>query len=261
MNRFIQGDGIAARLIRDTDWSRTSVGAIDQWPSALKTVVSVILNSRQPMFLWWGPDLIQFYNDAYIPSFGVGKHPMAMGQRGADCWQEIWPIIWPQIEGVMKSGTATWHENQLVPIRRNGRIEDVYWTYGYSAVPGKDGDICGTLVVCSETTATVVAERRQQASRALADRVAASLPGDEVLLTAAKVLLETSEDVPAVLFYRQLNAGQPVIWQHALAPDPERLEEADKCIRSRLVEAMERIAAGEPVLLNAAINLPSPPRG
>ena len=48
------------------------------------------------MFLWCGPELVQFYNDAYIPSFGQGKHPAAMGQRGRDCWPEIWPIIGPQ---------------------------------------------------------------------------------------------------------------------------------------------------------------------
>ena len=32
--------------------------------------------------------------------------PAAMGQRGADCWQEIWPIIKPQIDDVMLRGCA-----------------------------------------------------------------------------------------------------------------------------------------------------------
>ena len=73
----------------------------------MRTTVQTLLHSRHPMFLWWGPELVQFYNDAYLPSFGHGKHPVAMGQRGAECWQEIWPIIWPQIDDVMSRGKAS----------------------------------------------------------------------------------------------------------------------------------------------------------
>jgi len=112
------------------------------------------------MFLWWGPDLIQFYNDGYRPSIREDKHPSAIGQRGIECWPEIWPIIGPQIEAVMAAGHSTWNTNQLVPINRKGKLEEVYWTYGYSPVRDKDGDIQGTLVVCSETTEQVLSERR-----------------------------------------------------------------------------------------------------
>jgi signal transduction histidine kinase len=160
------GSGEMANLTRAFDWSRTPLGPIDRWPQVLLNTVNTLLNSRHPMFLWWGPDLIQFYNDAYRPSFGEGKHPMALGQRGEDCWPEIWPIIYPQIEAVMTRGEASWHEDQLVPIHRNGRLEDVYWTYGYSPVYNSDGQIGGTqiggtLVVCTETTNAVLANRER----------------------------------------------------------------------------------------------------
>jgi len=108
------------------------------------------------MFLWWGKELIQFYNDGYRPSIREDKHPLALGQRGKECWPEIWPIIGPQIDAVMADGTASWHEDQLVPIHRNGKLEDVYWTYGYSPVRDSIGTICGTLVVCTETTGSVL---------------------------------------------------------------------------------------------------------
>jgi signal transduction histidine kinase len=111
------------------------------------------------MFLWWGEDLFQFYNDAYLPSFGKGKHPLAMGQKGKDCWPEIWPIISPQIDDVLHQGKASWSEDQLVPIFRNGQIEDVYWTYGYSPVLDEKGQIGGVLVICTETTKQVLAVR------------------------------------------------------------------------------------------------------
>jgi PAS domain S-box-containing protein len=159
-----------ADLTRAFPWSDTPVGPVDQWPDALLITVNTILSSRHPMFLWWGDDLIQFYNDAYRPSIREDKHPSALGQPGRECWQEIWHIIGPQIDAVMTKGEATWHENGLVPIFRNGRLEDVYWTYGYSPVRDTTGRIRGTLVVCTETTESVLAKQQlERESQRLAE--------------------------------------------------------------------------------------------
>jgi PAS domain S-box-containing protein len=166
----LTGGGQAGDLIRSIEWAATSLGPMSQWPPSLKATVATLLHSRHPMFLWWGPDLIQFYNDAYLPSFGLGKHPAAMGQRGIECWPEIWDVIGPQIAGVMAHGESTWHEDALVPIFRNGSVEEVYWTYGYSPVFDDVGAIRGTLVVCTETTARVRAQQREAAALADADR-------------------------------------------------------------------------------------------
>jgi len=166
----LAGGGASGAILRSIDWSQTPVGAMTGWPRSLLTTVQTILHSRHPMFLWWGPELIQFYNDAYVPSFGVGKHPAAMGQAGRACWGEIWPIIGPQIAGVMTAGTPTWHEDALVPIWRNDRIEEVYWTYGYSPVFDDDLRVGGTLVICTETTARVIAARRERVFEAIIDQ-------------------------------------------------------------------------------------------
>lgn len=162
----IFGDGEMAELTRRFDWSKTPVGPIDTWPDTLLTTVNLLLATRHPMFLWWGPELIQFYNDGYRPSIREDKHPKALGQRGRECWPEIWHIIGPQIEAVMTKGESTWHRNALVPIHRNGKLEDVYWTYSYSPVRDRDGNILGTLVTCSETTEEVLGERRLRQSEA-----------------------------------------------------------------------------------------------
>ena len=156
----IIGEGECARLIREFDWVASSLGPIQGWPDTLVTTVNMLLASKHPMFLWWGPELIQFYNDGYRPSIRADKHPRAIGQRGTECWPEIWTIIGPQIEMVMKEGRSTWNENQLVPINRNGKLEEVYWTYSYSPVTDEDGNVQATLVVCSETTEHVLSERR-----------------------------------------------------------------------------------------------------
>ena len=166
----ICGSGEMAERTRTFDWSRTPVGPVEQWPETLLITVNTILGSRHPMFLWWGEELIQFYNDAYRPSIREDKHPLALGQPGRECWPEIWPVIGPQIDAVMMRGEASWHENQLVPIHRHGRLEDVYWTYGYSPVRNPAGEICGTLVVCTETTDSVLARLQlQRETERLAD--------------------------------------------------------------------------------------------
>ena len=161
----IFGTGEMADLVRSFDWSATSIGPIESWPEPLLPCVNLLLSSRHPMFLWWGPDLVQFYNDAYRPSFGRGKHPGALGQTARECWTEIWEYIESRINTVVQQGQATWYENQVVPILRNGRLEEVYWTWSDSPVRDKDGNIVGVFVTCSETTDRVLAERELSRNR------------------------------------------------------------------------------------------------
>jgi PAS domain S-box-containing protein len=150
---FLSGGGEMGNLIRSKDWSASLVGTPDSWPQSLRTTLSIILNSKFPMFLFWGPELVCFYNDAYRPSLGKeGKHPDILGSRGEDHWQEIWPVIKPLIDQVLAGGEATWSEDQLIPIYRNGNMEDVYWTFSYSPVNDESGKPAGVFVTCNETT-------------------------------------------------------------------------------------------------------------
>jgi len=166
---FLGGGGEMGALTRAHDWSATPIGPPDTWPQSLRTAVRILLNTNHPMFIWWGPELIQFYNDAYRQTMGPERHPSALGQRGRDCWAEIWPIIGSQIEQVMSGGGATWHENQLIPVTRHGRLEQVWWTYGYSPIDEADG-VGGVLVVCRDVTkdhlaATALREREAELAR------------------------------------------------------------------------------------------------
>src|SRR5437016_10553014 len=166
---FLAGGGEMGALMRAYDWSHSPLGKPETWPQSPRTAVRILLNTNHPMFIWWGPELIQFYNDAYRQTMGPERHPSALGQGGRECWEEIWPMIGPQIEQVMSGGGATWHENQLVPVTRHGRLEQVYWTYGYS--PIDDGDrVGGVLVVCRDVTkdyvaATALREREAELAR------------------------------------------------------------------------------------------------
>ncbi len=162
---FLSGGGEMGKLTREKDWSTTSIGVPENWPQSLRTTLSIILNARFPMFLWWGPELICFYNDSYRPSLGQqGKHPSILGMAAKDAWPEIWDIIKPLIDQVLAGEEATWSEDQLIPIFRNGKMEDVYWTFSYSPVKDEAGQISAVLVTCTETTDKVVNFRQMKES-------------------------------------------------------------------------------------------------
>ncbi|HBF31374.1 HWE histidine kinase domain-containing protein, partial [Rhizobium sp.] len=159
---FLQGGGEMGALTRAYDWTNSPLGPPETWPQSLRVTVRLLLNTRHPMFIWWGPDLIQFYNDAYAGTMGPERHPAALGGKGRECWAEIWEIIGPQIDYVMSGHGSTWDEERLVPVTRNGAREDVWWTYGYSPIDLDDG-VGGVLVVCNDVT------RQHNAKKALED--------------------------------------------------------------------------------------------
>ena len=152
--------------MRSRDWTQTEVGSPDTWPQSLKTTLSIILHSKFPMFLFWGPHHVCFYNDAYRPSLGMnGKHPASLGKKGIEVWPEIWEDIYPLIQQVMSGGEATWSEDQLLPIYRNGALEDVYWTFSYSPVADEKNEVAGVFVTCTETTGKVINYNKLEESR------------------------------------------------------------------------------------------------
>ncbi len=162
--RSLQSGGEMGELTRNFDWSSSSIGPIEYWPQSLKTTLGILLHSSFPMFLFWGPDLTCFYNDAYRPSLGInGKHP-AVGRKGNELWTEIWNFIGPVINKVITSAQASFFENQLLPIYRNGKMEDVYWTFSYSPAYNDGGEVYGVFVTCTETTGAVKALQEIQES-------------------------------------------------------------------------------------------------
>ena len=130
---FVAGGEMGERM-RAHDWAATPVGPPDTWPQSLRTAISILLDSRFPMLVLWGPELVQFYNDAFRPILGRTKHPAALGQPARECWSEIWDVISPLFEGVMVRDQATFAEDLLFFLDRNGYLEETYFTFCYSAI-------------------------------------------------------------------------------------------------------------------------------
>ena len=181
---FLAGGGEMGELIRAFDWTTTPLGHPLSWPQGLRTATRLLLTTPHPILIWWGSELIQLYNDAYRRSLGTERHPSALGQRGRDCWIEVWHIIGAQIEQVMANQGATWHENQLVPTTRNGRQQDICWTYSYSPINEvtAGNGVGGVLVICAETTKMVMAERRNVAERQRLEQMFAQSPNFMAML-------------------------------------------------------------------------------
>ena len=216
---FLAGGGQMGALMRAFDWAGTPVGPPESWPQSLRVTIRLMLNTNHPMFIWWGPKLVQFYNDAYSATMGPEMHPAALGARGRDSWGDIWPIIGPQIEYVMAGKGATWNEDALVPITRHGKREDVWWTYGYSPID-VDGAIGGVLVVCSDVTDQHLArEALAEYSRRL-ERQFEQAPGFMAVLRGPTHIFELTNAA-----YRELVGGRDVLGKSVLEALPEVVDQ------------------------------------
>ena len=193
---FLANGGEMGALTRAKDWSKTSVGAVELWPQSLRTSLGILLNSKFPMFLFWGPEHICFYNDAYRPSLGMnGKHPFILGEKAADYWPEIWDFIKPLIDQVLTEGEATWHEDQFLPIYRNGKMEDVYWTFSYSPVNDETGNTAGVLVICNETTEKVKMVKKLEESNTRYLNNILQTPSAMCVLRGPEFVVEIANDL------------------------------------------------------------------
>ncbi len=194
------GDSEMAMLMRTHSWSASPLGPINQWPGSLRTAVNICLNSRFPMVIWWGKELVLLYNDAWRPILG-SKHPTALGRRGQEFWQENWDIIGTQLNSVMATGKATWAEDLLLPTNRHGYLEEAYYTYSYSPIFLETGEVGGVFTAVADTTEGVLGERRTKTLRDLAGQAVQAKTPEQACRMAMQTLSENPADIPFAQLY------------------------------------------------------------
>ena len=154
------GDGEMASLMQRHDWSASPLGSMQYWPRNLLSTLDLLLHSAFPMFLFWGNELTCFYNDAFRPVLGHnGKHPSALGRSGREVWGEVWQAIEPLLTRTLDGESTRLYEDLYLPILRNGKLEDAWWTFSYNPVKNDEGAIQGVLVICHETTPKVLEQK------------------------------------------------------------------------------------------------------
>jgi len=197
---WLTGGGQMGELIRAFDWASTLLGPLAAWPQSLRSALSIGLGSRFPIVIYWGPDLVVLYNDAYAEILGK-KHPTALGRPCREVWSEIWDVIGPMLDRVLTLGDATWSEDQLLLLERRGYPEECYFSFSFSPVRGANGAVDGIFTAVIENTGRVLGERRLRTLRDLGASLAEAASAEEACSIAASVLADNRADVPFALFY------------------------------------------------------------
>ena len=197
---LFSGGGELGSLMRGMDWAKTPLGPVEKWPQNLKTCVRIVLTSRQPMFVWWGDELINLYNDAYKAIVG-GKHPGALGQPAHIVWKEIWDQVGPRAEFAMRANEGTYDEALLLIMERYGYREETYYTFSYSPVPNDQGGTGGIFCANSDDTQRIISERQLSLLGDLAARTGDARTWQEVCSLTASSLATDPKDLCYALIY------------------------------------------------------------
>lgn len=207
LEQLFAGGGEMGALMRSLDWSQTQLGPVSGWAQSLKTAVSILLNSRYPMFIGWRRELVVLYNDAYRPILG-GKHPQFLGKPLKEMWVEIWDVLGPLTDAVLNTGRSTWSEDLPLLMERNGYLEEAYFTFSFSPVRDESGGIGGVFCAGTETTDRIIGERRLRTLRELAANTAAAKTVEEAFHLATAILSANPHDIPFALLYLVEPDGQ-----------------------------------------------------
>jgi PAS domain S-box-containing protein len=234
------------------DWAATPVGPRSAWPQSLRLALALMSDSGFPMVVMWGPQLVLFYNAGYAPMLGV-KHPWAMGRPIREVWPEIWDTIGPMLEGVLDGGEATYSEDLLLPLRRNGFLEECYFTFSFSPI-SDHGTRCGIFCAVVETSQKVIAERRLRALHALETR------------SLSEVMAANPLDLPFSRLYLADSNGLSLAESSGPPPSPHERWPVDEVARTGRAQVVPcpieaKATLVEPSPVESAIVLPLPAPG
>ncbi|WP_338512278.1 ATP-binding response regulator [Pseudomonas trivialis] len=214
---FLSGGGELASLIQSRDWSATPLGPIEHWPQSLRTTVSLCLASNFPINIIWGPENTQIYNDGYKVLCGE-SHPRALGEGYHVTWASAWPAIGEPFTRAL-AGETSFLENQRMFLTRNGYLEETFFTFSTSPIRDETGGIGGLFHPVTETTVTILAERRTRALRDLTGRLAGAEDLPQLIALTVETLATFNVDIPFLLFYAREADGYRLVQHDGIGAD------------------------------------------
>ncbi|KAG5994484.1 hypothetical protein E4U43_003229 [Claviceps pusilla] len=188
------------KFAKTRDWASTPLGAMVDWSADLRTMSSLVMATPHPAAMYWGPECVAIYNEAYISLAGQ-KHPQLMGSRYKDAWAEIWDEIKPVVDNAWKSGESTMkHDNRLF-IKRDGFLEETFFSWAMMPLIGSEGEVVGLYNPCFENTRRKVNERRMHTLREIGEKVAAATTVTQFWPQLLAGLEYNEYDLPFSLIY------------------------------------------------------------
>jgi PAS domain S-box-containing protein len=200
--KFLAGGGQSGAQLRALDWSNTLLGDPRSWPLSLRTAVTIMLNTRYPMSIYWGQQALYLFNDAAGQSFSIEARTAAMAQPGAFARGEAWDVIGRQFQQIMAGGPATWHE----------KPDNLYSAYTYCVIddPGSPSNVGGVIVIAQEAAATVLAERRRVEEAERQRSIFEQAPGIIIIMRGADHVVEFVNREHRRIFASDSWLGKPI---------------------------------------------------
>lgn len=206
--------GRMGSLIRAHDWQSATLGRPEGWPQALKTLVGLMLDSVQPMFVAWGPERTLLYNDAYAPLL-AGRHPAALGRPFLDVWQEVRADLTPLVDKVF-AGEPVHMDDLTLRLDRRGVLEEAHFAFSYTPVRDESGSVAGLFCACTETTRQMLAQRRRTEATERLHAMFEQAPGFIAMLRGPEHVFELTNAA-----YMQLVGHRDVIGKTVREALPE----------------------------------------
>lgn len=198
---FLAGAGDMGARIRAFDWTRTPLGELESWPQSLKTSISLILSSRHPMWIGWGPEMTFLYNDAYLHVLGPAKHPGALGRPASEVWAEIWDVCGPLADKVFETGEASFVDDVHLFMDRGDFLEETFYSFSYSPIRDESGNISGLFCPSTDVTPKILHARRLRTLSELATKALAEKTTAGAYAITAQTLAKNPDDIPFALLY------------------------------------------------------------
>jgi PAS domain S-box-containing protein len=242
------GDGEMSRLMRAFQWEKTPLGPVESWPQSLRTSVGICLASAFPIVLYWGPEYVVLYNDAYSQILG-SKHPWALGRSCRECWAEIWNTIGPMLDGVLNTGKATRSDDMLLTLHRFGYSEECYFSFSFSPVQVETGAVGGVFTSVIETTEKVIGERRLRTLRDLAARTGVAKSEHDAWQIVTCTLAENNRDVPFAVLCEASGNSLRIVGSPGISPTHALCEELCRPGSELFQKAMQVSTSGQPAEL------------
>lgn len=185
---------------RSIDWAATGLGPISEWSADLRAMANMVMGSPHPAAMYWGPDYVTIYNEAYVEIAGK-KHPSLMGMRYEDAWSEIWDDLRPVLNGAYENGQSTLRNDNRLFVYRHGFLEETFFSWSIVPLIGSDGQVVGLYNPAFENTRRKVNERRMLTLREVGEKTAAARDVRGFWPKVKEGLEFNDVDIPFALIY------------------------------------------------------------